>query len=297
MSLVMGYLYPVADVASDPLGARMAASPEGGDLAAEHNPLLGPSPKEVPLPNAPLVTVIAQVRFSPILSVQDAQFVAPFQEAVRATYPVLSQEQAQSLVVGPQGVAAGQKQVAWRFTNVDGAWRLSLAPEFVALETTAYTSRSNFMERMQAVLRAVGKHLDPAVVQRVGLRYIDRVTGDALGDITELIRSEMLGIVTTPLSQYAQHAISEAVLDVPDNTGQLHARWGRLPADSTVDPNAIEPINEPSWILDIDMFSNHHRPFAAAQLIEDLGRFAEHIYTMFRWSVTDQFLRRYGGKP
>ena len=266
-------------------------------MAAECNPLLGPPPKEVPLPNAPLVRVIAQVRFSPILSVQGAEFIAPFQEAIRATYPVLRQEHAQSLLFAPQGIATRKKQIAWRFTNLDGAWRVSLAPEFVALETTAYTSRSDFIGRMKTILETVGKHLNPAVVQRVGLRYIDRVSGDALGDIAKLIRPEMLGIVTTPLWQHAQYAISDALLDIPDNGGQIQTRWGHLPAGSTIDPNAIEALDERSWILDIDMSSLRQHPFAADQLIKDFSHFAERLYTMFRWSVTEEFLQRYGGKP
>lgn len=266
-------------------------------MAVEYDPLLGPPPEEVPLPNAPLVRVIAQVRFSSILSVQSAEFIAPFQEAIRATYPVLHQGHAQSLIIGNQVVATGQKQVAWRFTDLDGAWRVSLAPEFVALETTAYTSRGDFIDRMQTILAAIAKHLGSVFVQRVGLRYIDRVTGDALEDITELIRPEMLGIFTTPLWQHAQHAISDALLNIPDNGGQIRTRWGHLPAGSTLDPNAIEALDERSWILDIDMSSPWQRPFAADRLIEDIGRFAGRIYSMFRWSVTEEFLRRYGGKP
>jgi len=241
--------------------------------------------------------VIAQVRFSPILSVQQAEFIAPFQEAIRVDYPILRKENAQSLLVGPQGLAAGQKQVAWRFADIDGAWRVSLAPEFVALETTAYTSRGDFMGRVQSILEAAGEHIGPAVVQRLGLRYIDRVTGEALGDIGELVRPEMLGIANTPLSQHARHELSEALLDVPDGDEQLLARWGHLPAGGTVDPNAIEPIDDRSWILDIDMFAAQQRRFVADELIGDLGRFAERLYTMFRWAVTDEFLRRYGGKP
>ena len=266
-------------------------------MTAEYDPLVAPPPKEVPLRDAPLVRVIAQVRFSPILSVQQPEFIAPFQEAIRAAYPALRREHAQSLLVGPQGVASGQRQVAWRFADVDGAWRVSLAPEFVALETTTYSSRGDFIGRMQAVLEAVAKHLEPAVLQRVGLRYIDRVTGEALEDIANLVRPEMLGIVNTPLFQHARHEFSETLLDVPDIGGQLRARWGHLPAGSTVDPNAIEPIDEPSWILDIDMFSAHEGPFASDLLIEGLGRFAERLYTMFRWTVTEEFLRRYGEEP
>ncbi len=266
-------------------------------MATEFDPLVAPPPEEVPLRDAPLVRVIAQVRFPPILAVQQPDFIAPFQEAIRTVYPVLRQEYAQSLLVGPQGISAGQKQVAWRLADLEGAWRVSLAPEFVALETTDYSSRSDFIGRMQAVLEAVAKHLEPAVVQRVGLRYIDRVTGDALDDIAKLVRPEMLGIVNTPLYEHARHALSETLLSVPDASEQLLARWGHLPEGGTVDPNAIEPIAERSWVLDIDMFSVEPKSFSVDSLVEDLRRYAERLYTVFRWAVTEEFLRRYGGHP
>jgi uncharacterized protein (TIGR04255 family) len=78
---------------------------------------------------------------------------------------------------------------------------------------------------------------------------------------------------------------------------QLLARWGLVPAGSTVDPNAIEPISERSWLLDIDMFSNEQRAFVPDDILEDARRYAERLYTVFRWAVTDDFLRRYGGEP
>jgi hypothetical protein len=51
------------------------------------NPLVATPPPEVPLINAPLVRVIAQVRFPPILSIEQQAFVGSFQEAIRAEYP------------------------------------------------------------------------------------------------------------------------------------------------------------------------------------------------------------------
>ena len=266
-------------------------------MSAEHDPILAPPPEEVPLPRAPLVRVIAQVRFSTILEAQRSEFVAPFQEAIRADYPILRREHAQGVLIGPRGGALGETEVAWRFADADDAWRVSLAPEFIALETTAYSSRGDFLGRMRTVLEAVEEHLRPAVAQRVGLRYIDRVTGEELEDIAALVRPEMLGIANTPLFPHAQHELSDALLSVSDAGEQIRARWGHLPAGGTVDPNAIEPIDERSWILDLDMFSAERRPFKAGSLAEGLGRFAERIYTVFRWAVTEEFLRRYGGTP
>ena len=50
-------------------------------MDSTENPLTGSPPPEVPLANAPLIRVIAQVRFPLIASVENRSFVAPFQEA------------------------------------------------------------------------------------------------------------------------------------------------------------------------------------------------------------------------
>ncbi|RME42515.1 MAG: TIGR04255 family protein [Deltaproteobacteria bacterium] len=263
----------------------------------ENNPLIESPPEEVPLPAAPLVRVIAQVRFAPILAVRQADFVAPFQEAIRAHYPMLREEHKQTIAFGPQGGVAGERQVTWQFADPDDSWRTSLSPEFVALETTVYSSRTDFIQRVRVLLEAVEEHLEPGFAVRVGLRYIDRVTGDALQRIARLVRPEMLGIVRTPLFEHAEYELSDLLLRLPDASGRIRARWGHLPAGATIDPTAIEPGDEKSWILDLDMFSTERRPFQAGPLADDLLRFAERIYAVFRWSVTDEFLRQYGGTP
>lgn len=270
---------------------------KGSILGENQNPLTAPLPAEVPLPESPLVRVIGQVRFPPVLSLENRDFIAPFQEAIRSTYPVLRPEHTQGIMLGPQGVAPGPKQIAWRFSDVEGGWRVSIAPEFVAIETTSYTSRGDFLKRLQFVVEAFAEHVEPALMQRLGVRYIDRVTGDALADISRLVRQEVLGIVALPFSEHAHHSLTETVFAMPGSKEQFLARWGKVPAGATVDPSAIEPIAEPSWVLDIDMFSNEEHPFAAEEIVNTARRFTERLYTVFRWAVTDDFLRRYGGTP
>jgi uncharacterized protein (TIGR04255 family) len=266
-------------------------------LVEIENPLTAPLPPEVPLPNAPLVRVIGQVRFPPVLSLEKREFVAPFQEAIRGTYPVLRPEQAQSIMLGPDGVAPGQKQTAWRFSDSDARWRVSLTPEFVAIETTAYTSRRDFLDRLQEVLEAIAEHVKPALAQRVGVRYVDRVTGEALVEIRNLVRPEVLGIVAAPVAVHVLHSLTQTVFALPEAKEQILGRWGLVPAGATVDPTAIEPINEPSWVLDVDMFSNEERPFVPGEIVRAARQFSERLYAVFRWAVTEEFLRRFGGKP
>ena len=243
--------------------------------------------------DAPLVRVIAQVRFPEILAIEQRDFVASFQETLREVYPVLRQEQTQGLLLSQAGFAPAKPQIAWRFGDLDGHWRVSLTPEFVALETTKYTSRSDFFGRLRALVEALDEHVEPKLVDRLGVRYIDRITGVAVDDIAALVRPEVLGITGTLAASHAVHALSESMFELPD--ARVLARWGRLPPGATVDPGAIEPVSEKSWILDLDMFSAKPVPFAVDSVLEVAQQFAERIYSIFRWAVTDDFLRRYGG--
>jgi uncharacterized protein (TIGR04255 family) len=260
------------------------------------DPLVGPAPAEVPLPDAPLVRVIAQVRFSEILDVEKREFVAPFQGAIRHAYPILRQEYTQAVLLSSDGASSRPRQITWRFAAQDGGWRASLTPGFVSLETTRYTSRREFLERLRVLIDAVATHVAPDVTERLGLRYIDRIEGDAVERLPALVRPEILGVLGASWAPRARTALSEIFCEAPGCEDRIRLRSGLVPAQSTVDPAAIEPIDGPSFILDIDMFSEATRSFSSESISRELVRYAERIYAVFRWAVTDEFLRHYGGR-
>jgi uncharacterized protein (TIGR04255 family) len=263
----------------------------------EANPLVDPVPSEVALPRAPLHRVIAQVRFPIVAAIDKRDFIAPFQEELRADYPVLRQDQTQAFLLGAQPdpqVPTVTSQSAWRFSDTADIWRLSLTPDFLALETKVYTSRSNFLGRLKAALVLLGKHVKPGLVDRLGLRYVDRLKGDELGALSNLVRSEIRGVGGTPLGEQIEHSITETVFKV--DGARILARWGSLPANRTTDPGAIDPIGEPSWILDLDMFTTERLPFDVEVVDTKAREFAERLYAVFRWSITNDFLRRFGAE-
>lgn len=269
-------------------------------MSTPSDPLAGPPPAEVPLAAPPLVRVVAQVRFPVIASIEHKAFIASFQEAIRKEYPILRPEQSTGVALGTRGVIHQRTLTAWRFHDTGGDWRVTLGTEFLALETGRYRSRDDFLSRLRRVLDAFVTHLDPRVVDRIGVRYIDRIEGEDLVDLPTLVRPEVSGILTTPMAAHASHAVAENSFVLPDGSGQVIARWGLLPADGTVDPGALEPIARPSWFLDVDVFqswqdTNH--PFEVEALVTQARGFTERIYSVFRWVVTDAFLRRYGGEP
>lgn len=264
-------------------------------MSNSHSPLEGGPPLEVPLANAPLVRVIAQVRFPLIASIEKRDFIGSFQEAIRGTYPILRTEQTRSVVFGPEGMVEARTGTIWRFGSSEGSWRVALAPDFVALETGTYTSRDDFLRRFRDVLQALADHVKPQVTDRLGVRYIDQVAGEHFADLRDLVRAEVAGVWSTPLADHAKQSITENIFTLPDGSGDLKARWGVVPAEATVDPAAIEPVDTPSWVLDLDAFVVRQQAFDVDDLIERTTAFAERIYSFFRWTVTAEFLRRYGG--
>jgi uncharacterized protein (TIGR04255 family) len=260
------------------------------------NPLIDPPPPEVPLKNAPLIRVIAQVRFPPILSIEKKEFVGSFQEAIRDKYPILQPEKTQGFIFDPQGNVQTLTQVAWRFSDTTGNWRVSLSSNFVALETTAYSSRSNFLERLENIITALNENFNPTIIERFGLRYVDRLVGKDLTDILSLVKPEIAGIVSADFRDDIHQSINESLFIIPDEGKQILARWGLISANTTLDPDAIEPITEPSWILDLDMSLSKNREFNIAVLMKEAQQFSERLYTFFRWAVQDEFLRRFGGE-
>lgn len=260
-----------------------------------YDPLTGPAPTEVPLTSAPLVNVIAQVRFPKVLGIEDRDAAARFQSLVKDHYPVLREEKSQGVVFGGGASRSLREETTWRFSDLPQDWRLSLAPGFLALDTSRYQSRTDFLERWFAALSALQSQFGPRLVDRFGIRYVDRIVGDAVAEINRMVRPELSGLIGTPVGAHATHALTEAMFTV--GGAELRARWALLPAGATHDPGALQPIPQVSWVLDLDMFTTTAVPFRVQGVMAEAERFAERIYAFFRWAVTDDFLRRYGGSP
>lgn len=236
------------------------------------------------------------MRFESILSIENQASLAPFQDAIREHYPVLRASKGRTTIVNQaNGSISFNSHAVWKFSDLNDKWRVSLAPTFIALETTDYRSRSEFIEKFAFILSALSTHFRPGVITRTGIRYIDRLKGDALGSIKNLVRTELLGVLSSDVETSLSAATSEALFLLDEN--RLFARWGSLPPNATTDPQMIKPDSNPSWVLDIDVSKSGGRPWQLSSLQSELNQLAEIGYNFFRWAVTDKFLTYFGGKP
>ncbi len=260
----------------------------------------GPSVAEVPLPRAPLVFVVAQARFERVASIASEEFIAGFQEAIRGVYPVMRHEQQAGVLIGSDGrVVTADAGTVWRFDERPEMWQVALSPDSVALSTTAYTSRGDFIGRLTTILAAAQRELRLRFCDRLGVRYVDRVTEeDLLARLEELVKPEVMGSAGASLGEEAVeqlHSFSDATYRLPDNA-ELHARWGLLPAQATLDP-AIPASDVRSWLLDIDAYTREQEQFDPAALTARAEALCERIYRFFRWAVHEEFLVAHGGQP
>jgi uncharacterized protein (TIGR04255 family) len=257
-------------------------------------PFTGPPVETIPLYPPPLARVLAQVRFSPVLAVSDEAFAGQVQQRLFDEYPVARSDFEIGVMFAPGAEAPTPHQTRlWRFENTAESWRVTLAAGFVALETTDYIGHEDFFERLERVLAVIGDLVRPPQVERTGVRYIQRLAdADDLARLTEYVRPEVAGAcalhdegarITLCLTQ------AQAVMDDTHVT----ARWGVLPPAAAVDP-AIEPIDAPTWVMDIDVFDERREPFDPSALAQRALEHSRRQYRFFRWAVEPAFLLRFG---
>jgi uncharacterized protein (TIGR04255 family) len=258
---------------------------------------------ETHLHRAPLAKVVMQVQYSrtPLLVTDGAEVVIA---ETLGKYPVRRRQVTAGVL--PNVVINGQQLqlpgsitpgVALAFSDPKGAWQVTVTETAVALETTDYSSRDDFCDRATEIFSAVALVALPPVVDRVGIRYIDRLEGLTIEKVPTYVIPELsalVGRVKPPLR--LQHTITESQIEIGP-TERMLVRSGLLPAGVAFDP-ALQPVAEPSWVLDMDVFTTQAGfAFEPAELAQRLRRYAETAYAFFRFSTTDAFQDAHRGEP
>lgn len=259
------------------------------------------APPRVVFERTPLALALCQIRYAPILSVSHPAAVAPFQQAILNDYPIASQEQNLSIQVeGELGknqaqasVQSGLGSISWRFTDTEDNWTVVLTPEFVTLETRAYNHFSDFLARLEQVLKALTKHIRPTVGVRIGLRYINEIRQDEL-DWTSVIRPELLGPLASPeLAVRTHQSVQQVLLRWPGEDRGVNITHGLLAGGAAVAPRLnAQPPSGPFYLLDIDVYQEF-QPGALTMkpgpVRERVREYHDVVSLLFRWSVMEAY--------
>ena len=250
----------------------------------------------------PLVVVLAQVRFPTILSVNDQAHIAKFQESIRGDFPHYA-----NTIGGEPGVqpVAGGVQIALpspmhHFTSESG-WTVSLCQDFMSLSTntpSAYKSRDDFVGRLKSVTESLRNHLNPGRVNRLGVRFVDRVSGEdeEMRNLDKFIHADFLG---PDMSRHVPgghpQIVSRALL--PAREGKIIAHWGFLaPNEKIATLDTVEALPYSCWVLDLDIFTSESSiDFDPDAISQKTGEFADRIYAVFRHVFLPEFILKRGG--
>ncbi len=257
-----------------------------------------------PLKNPPVYLVLTQVQFNPILALED--HLKAIQESFRkAGYPdyVPHQFTFVQLPGDEGGVPQPVQRNFYQFGNPEQTHTFLLNSHGLVLQSSFYGHFEKFQTLFLQGLERVHQIVKLDFVEKVGLRYLDRVM-PAFDEVLDIyLQPTARGLPSPSISGAArQHAYMEALHQL----GQIQLTSRviiqadgalTLPADIQTFNMRLEErftgYHGPSATLDNDAFFNEREAYDAAQVGKRLQDLHDVISDAFRSIVTDKALERW----
>lgn len=247
------------------------------------------------LGKAPLVRVLCQIRWQTFSTFDPEQVIHQMGIDLADKYPVSSRGQEYQVVLTPDGIEQGTGESLYRLSSADGTWNITLAKTFVSLETTKYAGHLDFIQRLGEITKALTSAFKIPTWLRIGYRYTNRISGDK--DLSQLSTyfnypSVLGGEGWKPEGTDLLQSITESVYKKDEAT--VLVRSASLAPGATVDPT-LEPVDEPSWILDLDASFDVEPgfPLQSADITSKAEMLSEACYGLFDGLVSKQFVERF----
>jgi uncharacterized protein (TIGR04255 family) len=245
--------------------------------------------------NSCLELCLAQLKYPPIQRFHNDSYMFDIREALATEYPLVTTEQAMSIVVSPQGVSQAPGANMLRFTSIDSRWSVVLSSEFISLETREYSNITEFSTRFADVLGHVDAHFNPRHQLRFGLRYINELrhpNGGSYKAWTQLLNPNLLGLgARGVLGGRVEQTLGEVRTKRSD--GSLLVRHGFLQGTTIIPTQNRPPKTGQFYLLDLDYFDETPVAFDAQHPIEQMRRYNDILYRVFRWSIGEDELYEY----
>jgi uncharacterized protein (TIGR04255 family) len=119
----------------------------------------------------PLVAVVVELRFFPILKLPDR--IADFQEHVRSAFPAFQDVTRQLINLPPAGPIEVRNERLFSFAKADESSTLSLSTSSLTVESRRHERREHFIDDAKVGIDALTKVCGPVVPTRIGLRYVN----------------------------------------------------------------------------------------------------------------------------
>jgi uncharacterized protein (TIGR04255 family) len=253
-----------------------------------------PEVERVVYKNNPLIRVICQYRFTPILKI-DSEIPADFQDSIRGDFPLYFERaiNKQEIVpdsnseISPDFINLMSKSSSLKnheFVSIDGSIKVNLSRTFIALSTTNYTRWESFISSFLGVMMEFMRIYNPPFFTRIGLRYTDVFNRTNLGisDVTwdRLINPMFLGILSSSISKEIENFESVYEIRLADGLSKVRIANSFL---------IHKPSLEKCFMVDSDFYASKRQSYIDAnQKLEFLHQRATRL---IRWIITDELHR------
>jgi uncharacterized protein (TIGR04255 family) len=253
------------------------------------------------LSRPPLILVLAQVKFSPVLSMEG--FVPEIQEDLRKDYPGYKESKSQEILLRDGNLVLAQP-LRWLFSDRTRQEAVALTPDFVVLQTSRYKSFDDFSGRLGSILEQVHARVGIGLWERIGLRFINRIVPGSGEPFSDYVHPGLAGVPKSTLSHQGLEFMQAVTrCEVRTNTAMGSQLVIRTFEQASLPPgleNEDLLIPEPpqgsdTLLLDIDHFvSGRKEAFDPENIVAtawDLHHFSDRA---FRACTTQKALRTWG---
>lgn len=235
----------------------------------------------------PLIQVVCQLRFPPILKISHQEPVE-FQDEIRSQYPLFeiinAQVPSEVSKIAQQFGLPLQNEVTYSFKSEDQRWSLSIAKDFIALTTSNYERFEQFKLRLEVALKTFERIYKPSYYTRIGLRYQDLIIRSKLGiddkSWSDLIAQHISSELYHPEFAASIEALTKNLI-IKIECGKIHLTHGLVAVKK-----APENTNEIAYLFDADCFIEQTIE-GDSNVWDLLVQFNQSAGRLFRWSITD----------
>lgn len=183
----------------------------------------------------PLVAVVVQLRFHPILKIADK--IADFQERVRPQFPVFLEGSNEVVSIKSPNDVEVKSERQFLFKTTDESCSITLSISAIAVENRKHVGHEAFLEEVRMALDSLIAVYAPIAPHRLGMRYINILDRVKIGEDLErevrwqdLVSEEFLRMPAA-MTDLDQTLFANEVSS-PVGDGALTLRYGLLPGPS-----------------------------------------------------------------
>lgn len=250
------------------------------------------------LSRAPVVYVLAQIRFSAVLKM--AEYIPAIQEELRGDYPRYEQQQTAILQIGGQGVAAPALATRWSFEDKAQQCGFIIDQSSLVFHTSNYVDFPHFRDRLLGGVAHVQNIVNTPLIERVGLRYIDLIMPTDDEPIERYMKPELVGFSLAPLG--LSNEVNQQLVNAKTAAGQLWVRFTKAKNTSPLPPDLgsvslqlkrIPSSDRDSAIMDTDHFAEKSMDFDLNQLTQVIDALQAPIGDVFKAAITEHAVEQW----